>query len=68
MHSSTDSRALFDSYSRIFPQPMQARLHASVGSSIRTSGYSSPLRFWVATYRPIWTVERSGNFIRSTFL
>ena len=38
MHSSTVSRALFDSYSRIFPQPMQAMLHASVGSSISTSG------------------------------
>ena len=38
MHSSTDSRALFDSYSRIFPQPMQAMLQASVGSSISTSG------------------------------
>ena len=38
MHSSTDSLALFDSYSRIFPQPMQAMLHASVGSSISTSG------------------------------
>ena len=38
MHSSTESRALFDSYSRIFPQPMQAMLQASVGSSIRTSG------------------------------
>jgi hypothetical protein len=38
MHSSTDRRALFDSYSRIFPQPMQAMLQASVGSSIKTSG------------------------------
>ena len=38
MHSSTERRARFDSYSRIFPQPMQAMLHASVGSSIRTSG------------------------------
>ena len=38
MHSSTESRALFDSYSRIFPQPMQAMLQASVGSSMRTSG------------------------------
>ena len=37
-HSSTDRRALFDSYSRIFPQPMQAMLHARVGSSMRTSG------------------------------
>ena len=37
-HSSTVSRARFDSYSRIFPQPMQAMLHASVGSSISTSG------------------------------
>ena len=49
MHSSTESRALFDSYSRIFPQPMQARLQARVGSSMSTSGYSSPLRFWAAT-------------------
>src|SRR3954470_9625284 len=63
MHSSTERRALFDSYSRIFPQPMHARLQARVGSSIRTSGYSSPLRFWVATYLPICTVERSGNFM-----
>ena len=38
MHSSTDSRALFDSYSRIFPQPMQAMLQASVGSSMSTNG------------------------------
>ena len=38
MHSSTVSRARFDSYSRIFPQPMQAMLQASVGSSISTSG------------------------------
>ena len=40
---------MFDSYSRIFPQPMQAMLHASVGSSISTSGYSSPFFFWDAT-------------------
>ncbi len=37
-HSSTVSRALFDSYSRIFPQPMQAILQPSVGSSMITSG------------------------------
>ena len=40
-HSSTVSRALFDSYSRIFPQPMQAMLQPSVGSSMITSGYRS---------------------------
>jgi len=38
MHSSTLRRARFDSYSRIFPQPMHAMLHARVGSSMRTSG------------------------------
>ncbi len=37
-HSSTERRARFDSYSRIFPQPMQAMLQASVGSSMSTSG------------------------------
>jgi hypothetical protein len=40
---------LFDSYSRIFPQPMQAMLHASVGSSIKTSGKRAPARFCFAT-------------------
>ena len=49
MHSSTLRRARFDSYSRIFPQPMQAMLHASVGSSMSTSGYRSPLRCCEAT-------------------
>ena len=38
MVSSTLSFALFDSYSRILPQPMQAMLQASVGSSMSTSG------------------------------
>ena len=37
-HSSTVRRALFDSYSRIFPQPMQAMLQPRVGSSMITSG------------------------------
>ncbi len=40
-HSSTVRRALFDSYSRIFPQPMQAMLQPRVGSSMITSGYRS---------------------------
>jgi large subunit ribosomal protein L6 len=37
-HSSTVRRALFDSYSRIFPQPMQAMLQPRVGSNMITSG------------------------------
>jgi len=48
----------------IFPQPMQAMLHASVGSSIRRAGTAPPCAAGVATYLPIWTVERRGNFIR----
>ena len=39
---------MFDSYSRIFPQPMQAMLQPSVGSSMITSGYRS-LPFCEAT-------------------
>ena len=61
-HCSTVSSVRLSSYSRIFPQPMQARLHARVGSSISTIGeWASPLRFARAAWIEVSTVMRSGK-------
>src|SRR5580704_16436963 len=64
-HSSTLSFSLIVvSYSRIRPHPVQVRLQACSGSSIRTSGnFLVPVIFFLAMYPAMVVVRLSGNRI-----
>src|SRR5579883_733408 len=65
-HCSTVSLSLIvDLYSRIRPQPVQVRLHASKASSIITSrNFSLPPSRLPPIYFARSTVIRSGNLIK----
>src|ERR1051326_3084250 len=68
-HSSTVSLSLMVcEYSRIRPQPVQVRLHACSGSSIRTSGNRfTRVSFFLAMYAAIEVVNVSGKRMECSF-